>query len=194
MAYTKDYYHVLGLEAPSWTESTRNTSSSSSSSADMRKAYKLALLAAHPDKHAAQKKGAYTVDDVKEAYTVLANDKSKREYDTWFLHHGHTLRQPGSNSSSGDGKKVQEDFVLGLEVLDLGDFDVVDASSPGSSSSVNGEEEMYWIRACRCGAENGFRIEERELEGAERRGEKEVLVGCDGCSLWVRVGFEVEVG
>jgi diphthamide biosynthesis protein 4 len=58
----------------------------------------------------------------------------------------------------------------------------------------DGDGQMEWTRSCRCGAEKGFRILEEELEDAEKRGEKEVLVGCEGCSLWVRVGFEVEEG
>lgn len=49
-----------------------------------------------------------------------------------------------------------------------------------------------WTRAChRCGADPGFSIEEEALEAAEERGEGEVLVGCGGCSLWVRVEFGV---
>jgi diphthamide biosynthesis protein 4 len=51
---------------------------------------------------------------------------------------------------------------------------------------------MEWTRACRCGMEKGYTILEEELEDAEQRGEGEVLVGCEGCSLWVRVGFGVE--
>ena len=53
---------------------------------------------------------------------------------------------------------------------------------------------LFRSRACRCGADKGFMILEEELEDAEGRGEKEVLVGCEGCSLWVRVGFDVEEG
>ncbi|KAI4928895.1 hypothetical protein J4E85_005517 [Alternaria conjuncta] len=112
MAYTKDYYHILQLPAPGW------TSKQQTSPADLRRAYKLALLAAHPDKASAvaatttttnatqtktKTKPAYTVDDVKEAYTTLANATSKSEYDNWFLRHG-----DGLITTTTTGKEVVE--------------------------------------------------------------------------------------
>jgi diphthamide biosynthesis protein 4 len=209
MAYTKDYYHILGLQAPGW-----NTSTSALLTADLRRAYKLALLAAHPDKNGAAQKqketGTYTVDDVKEAYTALVGGEKKAEYDNWFLHNRHTLPQTAATPSL---EAPSSDFVLGLELLDLSDFDVLDPefafTNPTSEEIVEmarrgevtvgkeqreGERQMEWTRACRCGDDKGFRILEEELGDAEARGEKEVLVGCEGCSLWVRVGFEVEEG
>jgi len=216
MAYTKDFYHVLGLEAPGW----NGSSTKAQSTADFRRGYKIALLAAHPDKQTsatadAEKKmtrgekggegGGYTVDDVKEAYAILTDPKSRADYDSWLLHNRDTL---GSSRSSHTASLPSSDFILGLELVDLSDFDVVDPvsdtctgvvdSAKGSNVQGGGEgteeEQMQWTRPCRCGAEAGFRILEQELEEAEERGEMEVLVGCQGCSLWVRVGFEVEVG
>ncbi|KAF2831969.1 hypothetical protein CC86DRAFT_377211 [Ophiobolus disseminans] len=202
MAYTKDYYNILGLITP------QPRTSSDTSSAELRRAYKLALLAAHPDKQTtapAQARG-YTVDEVREAYTVLADPQSKADYDNWIL------RNPSMIVKGGENQRLQEpssDFVLGLELLDLSDFDVLDPeyefSQPpeGSASSIHvggggggaeGEGQMEWTRACRCGEEQGYRILEEELGEAEERGEAEVLVGCGGCSLWVRVGFGVEEG
>lgn len=196
MAYTKDYYSILGLAAPN-----PNSNSQSTSTADLRRAYKFALLAAHPDKNTGANTSArsYTVDEVKEAYTVLANANHKAEYDNWLLRH------PNAVQSHGEQIHIQapsSDFVLGLELLDLSDFDVLDPDHMFSQDVENGtggvEEDdgaqMEWTRACRCGDVKGFRILEEELGDAETRGEKEVLVGCGGCSLWVRVGFEVEVG
>jgi diphthamide biosynthesis protein 4 len=196
MAYTNDYYNILGLGAPSLGSNHQMTST-----ADLRRAYKLALLAAHPDKKTSGANGssarACTVDEVKEAYTVLADQKSKAEYDNWLM------RNPGAvQSQSQRGGQIQppsSDFVLGLELLDLSDFDVLDPNHTFSQDmdaggAGNEEAQMEWTRACRCGDEKGFRILEEELGDAEMRGEKEVLVGCEGCSLWVRVGFEVEEG
>ena len=223
MAYTKDFYHVLGLEAPRWNGSTK-----AQSTADLRRGYKIALLAAHPDKQTsattdAEKKktttgekggrgggggggGGYTVDDVKEAYTILTDPKSRADYDNWLLHNRDRL---GSNRLSHTASLPSSDFILGLELVDLSDFDVVDSKSDARTdvvdsvkgSNIGGsgggegteEEQIQWTRPCRCGAEAGFRILEQELEEAEDMGETEVLVGCQGCSLWVRVGFEVEV-
>ena len=197
MAYTKDYYSILGLNAPS------PASSGPNSMAEIRRAYKLALLAAHPDKQSAVAPGqarGYTVDEVKEAYTILADQKSRVEYNDWILRNPNIMQR-------GQGQGLQapsSDFVLGLELLDLSDFDVLDPnysfsqppsdtpSNPNTNTAEDGDAQMEWTRACRCGADRGFRILEEELEDAEVRGEKEVLVGCEGCSLWVRVGFEVE--
>ncbi|KAF1836574.1 hypothetical protein BDW02DRAFT_493230 [Decorospora gaudefroyi] len=173
MTYTRNYYHILGLKAPDW-NFTKQTNA-----ADLRRAYKVALLAAHPDK-TAQKKGTWTVDDVKEAYTILADSQRRAEYDNYLLHNRDTL----GSSQTIPAQVPSSDFILGLELLDLSDFD------------REGDEHgrMQWVRACRCGAERGFSILEDELEDAESKGEKEVLVGCEGCSLWVRVGFDVEEG
>ncbi|KAH7391807.1 hypothetical protein BKA66DRAFT_568222 [Pyrenochaeta sp. MPI-SDFR-AT-0127] len=200
MVYTKNYYHVLGLEAPAW------ASKQQVSVVELRRAYKLALLAAHPDKSvvASKTKAGYTVDDVKEAYSILAEGKSRAEYDSWLLHHGDILRISGG----ADTQEPSTDFILGLELLDLSDFDVFEPSmatntptstsnsTPSSTTSETPGEDgrMEWTRPCRCGMDKGFRILEEELEDAEARGEKEVLVGCEGCSLWVRVGFDVEEG
>jgi diphthamide biosynthesis protein 4 len=190
MSYTKDYYAILSLPRPS--------PASTLSTAALRRAYKLALLAAHPDTSEAKGRGAgYTVDDVKEAFAVLCDDKKKVDYNNWFLHQG-----LGGIGGAGaiQANQPSTDFILGLELLDLSDFDVLDPEFAFTATQQDGEVEggedkqMEWTRACRCGKEQGFRIAEEELEEAERRGEKEVLVGCEGCSLWVRVGFGVEEG
>ncbi|KAJ4408083.1 Diphthamide biosynthesis protein 4 [Didymella pomorum] len=178
MAYTKNYYHILGLSAPS----TGNPSARPQS-AELRRAYRNALLKAHPDKQSATRAGertlrGYTVDDVKEAYRVLDDARTRDEYENWVLRNPHVLQ---STRDDGGGEvTLSADFVLGLDVLDLSDFEE--------------GEEGEWTRACRCGDGKGFRILEVDLEDAEMRGEKEVLVGCGGCSLWVRVGFDVEEG
>jgi diphthamide biosynthesis protein 4 len=190
MAYTKDYYSILGLDAQS---------SSQTSTADIRRAYKLALLAAHPDKNlgaAQQQQQAqpHTIDTVREAYNILSTPSTKAEYDNYLLHHP-TLT---ASSHASTLPPPSSDFILGLEVLDLSDFDVLDPGFKFSSEAADEDVEverngqMEWTRACRCGMEKGYVILEEELEDAESRGEGEVLVGCEGCSLWVRVGFGVE--
>lgn len=188
MSYTKNYYDVLGCPLP------RLGATSLNNDLDLRKAYKLALLAAHPDKQPigaiptppsgahTPKRGPYSVDDVKEAYAVLGDAKKRKEYNEFLFRHA-SLRT-GDGSIHGEAR--EGDFILGLEMLDLSDFETLDVDE---QEDVQGAE---WTRACRCGNEEGFRIREEELEDAEKRGEKEVLVGCEGCSLWVRVGFDVE--
>jgi diphthamide biosynthesis protein 4 len=193
MSYTKDYYSILALSPQT------HGPSAQTSTADLRRAYKLALLSAHPDKVTSStspnQQQAYTVDDVKEAYAVLSSPSEKAKYDNWVLANPGIL--VGRSGDVGE-RRINGDFLLGLEVLDLSDFDVLD---PGFKfSSQDGEDEddverngqMEWTRACRCGMEKGYVILEEELEDAESRGEGEVLVGCGGCSLWVRVGFGSE--
>ncbi|KAL6163957.1 hypothetical protein ACJQWK_09635 [Exserohilum turcicum] len=266
MAYTKDYYRILSLDRPSWRPAKQSTTT-----ADVRRAYKAALLSAHPDKQQQQQqrcgddnngrtksKPRYTVDDIKEAYTILADAKTRADYDTWFLHnyndnyndnynhnhnHNHNRRQRHGDTlgccrrNSGgheddddddDAHTLSSDFILGLEVLDLSEFRVVEqdrevmehASVSASNSDSDSESEpeslssffaserrgkrekeekqkqqqqqTRWTRECRCGTHAGFSILEQQLEDALQRGRNEVLVGCQGCSLWVRVGFEVE--
>lgn len=46
-----------------------------------------------------------------------------------------------------------------------------------------------WFRSCRCGNNRGYRFEEGDLEEAADFGE--VMVGCQDCSLWLRVRFAV---
>ncbi|KAH6612682.1 CSL zinc finger-domain-containing protein [Boeremia exigua] len=182
MAYTKNYYHVLGLSVPS-----PGSPGPRSKTSDLRRAYRNALLAAHPDKKGASTAkgdGTYSVDDVKEAYMVLDDPKQRADYDNWALRNPHVLSTGTGTSAdkSGGGQILSQDFILGLELLDLSDFEEQD------EDAAEGE----WTRACRCGDEKGFRILEDDLEDAAGRGEKEVLVGCGGCSLWVRVAFDVE--
>ncbi|KAF2280894.1 uncharacterized protein EI97DRAFT_454129 [Westerdykella ornata] len=68
------------------------------------------------------------------------------------------------------------------------------SSSPDASEPTQTKKETTWTHPCRCGSAPGFQIRESALEDAAARGETEVLVGCGGCSLWVRVGFGVEEG
>ncbi|KAF9692558.1 hypothetical protein EKO04_009435 [Ascochyta lentis] len=181
MSYTKNYYQILGLHAPS-----PGSLSSRHSATELRRAYRNALLAAHPDKKTVTSKGTPSVDDVREAYRILESAASRAEYDNWLLRNPHVLStssQSDSSGSAGTQQTLSQDFILGLELLDLSDFEELEVSG-----------EVQWARACRCGDDKGFGILEDDLVDAESRGEKEVLVGCGGCSLWVRVAFDVEEG
>lgn len=46
---------------------------------------------------------------------------------------------------------------------------------------------MTWFKPCRCGNERGFVFGEVDLEEAGDLGE--LIVGCQDCSLWLRVCF-----
>ncbi|KAF2785728.1 hypothetical protein K505DRAFT_330823 [Melanomma pulvis-pyrius CBS 109.77] len=261
MGYSKNYYAILGLNAPLLL-------SQHISAQELKTAYKKAIFEAHPDKvarrdaegkkedlavkqHEGQRKNlvhdgyessatspslppSSTVDDVKDAFAVLSSPAEKPHYDAWLaaryseglLRYGSanlewqaafakgvlpsSFQYQTSASTANANAADATEFLAGLEVLDLSDFDIVEltprdvglatsaAGSPPASVFEMGErvweEKAEWRRPCRCGSEMGFRILERELDEAERRGLKEVVVGCWGCSLSVRVAFDVEEG
>ncbi|GME28397.1 uncharacterized protein LTHEOB_11993 [Neofusicoccum parvum] len=194
-------YRILSLPAPF----TANASSPSSTSATqphapaaIKAAYRRALLTHHPDKSpaatparlppaqqktaaASQNDGAqttttsssYTVDDITTAYKTLLDPAARAAHDR-------ALRLRGNNRGGGDADAdadAEEEWRLGLEAVDLDDL-AFDEAAGGT-----------WWRGCRCGEERGFVVDEEALERAGEVGE--VLVGCVGCSLWIRVGFAV---
>ena len=77
----------------------------------------------------------------------------------------------------GVGEEVEAGrFRTGGEVVDLDDLRWDDGRG-------------VWFRGCRCGEERGFEVSAGDLE--DGLGEGEVVVGCRGCSLWLRVVFGV---
>jgi diphthamide biosynthesis protein 4 len=157
MSYSRDYYSILGLHAP------QPGSNQDTSTADVRRAYKLALLAAHPDKQTGQARSQYTVDEVKEAYTTLTDNERRRDYDNWLLRNPQII-STGSRTIDAPSSE----FILGLETLDLSDFDVLDPGftftneDDGDDVGVERNGQMEWTRACRCGDEKWFRILEED--------------------------------
>jgi diphthamide biosynthesis protein 4 len=68
-------------------------------------------------------------------------------------------------------------FRTGLDTVDLDDL-------------IFDEGKELWTRGCRCGDDAGFVVTEAELELNAEDGE--LIIGCRGCSLWLRVLFGVE--
>ncbi|KAA8901866.1 DnaJ domain protein [Sphaerosporella brunnea] len=138
----------------------------------LKKAYHAALLKHHPDK---QQQGAAApsvdVDVLTAAYKTLASAELRREYNASYISSG----EGGGGGGEGGSEVVQ--------TVDLDEFVFREEAEGGR-----------YTKACRCGEEEGFVIREEELEAAVGEGEKEVVVGCVGCSLWWRVGFEVVDG
>ncbi|KAF2474543.1 uncharacterized protein BDR25DRAFT_301249 [Lindgomyces ingoldianus] len=241
ITYTKNYYHVLSLPSPTWRSSTTTPSSVQIRVAYKRALFLAHPDNSRLKKQQRQRQNGdrggrevdiCTVDDVKEAYAVLGDGREKERYDKWLAE-----RYEDGVRRYGDGEKgleevfgrtsvgviagmaggceTREDFVLGLEVLDLADFEAgegdavastststqtstpstsesgISALNPSNTSETETLATTQYTRSCRCGAEPGFRFSEIELEDALSQGEKEILVGCEGCSLWVRVGFDV---
>ena len=147
----------------------------------LRTAYRRALLQNHPDKNfssslnkdtntnGAEEAWKYTIDEITHAFNILGDKKARTKYDTELR-----LQSEGNNGVEGNGA---QGFHTGFEVVDLDDLICVDKG--------------IWYRSCRCGQERGFEVTEKDLEEAEKEGERELSVGCQGCSLWMRVLFGV---
>jgi diphthamide biosynthesis protein 4 len=134
----------------------------------LKQAYRRALLQHHPDK--SSKAGAETqasVDDIALAYKTLSDPKLRAEYDQWLL-----TKIPESR-----GGTLARPRHTGLETVDLDDLAFDSASDS-------------WSRSCRCGEAKGYVVSEPELEKYVDDGE--IIVGCKGCSLWLRVLYGVE--
>jgi diphthamide biosynthesis protein 4 len=135
----------------------------------VKQAYRKALLAYHPDKQkSAGTHPTITVDDIALAFKTLSDPILRAEYDTWLA------SNEDVTSSAGHVARPRH---TGLETVDLDDLNF-DASS-GS-----------WSRSCRCGNDTGFTVTEAELE--KHVDEGEIIVGCKGCSLWLRIMFGVD--
>ncbi|GAB7359349.1 hypothetical protein MBLNU230_g6000t1 [Neophaeotheca triangularis] len=159
-----DHYAVLGLTGKE---------GKSLSAQEVKQAYKRALLAHHPDKSAPPKSGSsqkpggrkVTVDDIALAYKILSEPRLKAEYD-------HSLNERAVNGGSSD-----QVYHTGLETVDLDDLEM-------------DEHSVSWTRGCRCGKANAYVVTETELD--KNLADGELITGCRGCSLWLRVLFGVE--
>jgi len=187
-----NHYEVLGLPSPK--DRLQKNSSKQLTDGDIKRAYRAALLKHHPDKassnapHDAEsqvvKHASHTneleslmrpsVDAIKRAYDILSNATTRAEYDRELL----LLRRHHHTTTDGDEGTISP-FRTGEEVIDLDDL-------------IFDEEKGYWYRACRCGEEVSYVVSEEMLEDEVRKGGREIVVGCAGCSLWIRVGFGVE--
>lgn len=131
---------------------------------DIKQAYRRSLLEHHPDK-VQSGESLQSVDAITLAYKVLSEPATKGEYDRELrLQHA---RNKGDN-------KI---FHTGLDIVDLDDLDY-------------DEQTGEWWRSCRCGQDRGFLVTENELDKESRYGE--LITGCRGCSLWLKVLFGVE--
>ncbi|KAK4615518.1 Diphthamide biosynthesis protein 4 [Fulvia fulva] len=164
MAVTMNYYQILGLD------NSRNGKPLPAS--EVRQAYKQALLYHHPDKQAGGTARASigsqvpSIDDITKAYKVLSDPASRSEYDRELR-----LQRPEDDEMG----KLNTRHT-GMETVDLEELDF-------------DEDSECWTRPCRCGNQPAFVISEAELEKNADYGE--LVTGCKGCSLWLKVLFSV---
>ena len=156
-----NYYEVLALPSPAQEPYTVTKQ-------DIKLAYRRALLQHHPDKSTVQEcpplaKPKYTVDEITTAYKILSDASGRSEFDR-------QLRLHASQSQKTAAKPLS-----GLETVDLDDLEYDDATG-------------VWYRPCRCGNERGYLITEDDLEEEAEHGD--IITGCGGCSIWLKVVFQ----
>lgn len=131
---------------------------------ELKLAYRRALLLHHPDKSTLStiNTAGYTVDQITTAYKTIADPVARGEY--------HKSRVLAQHIDKLSAKSLHRDF----EAVDLDDLDF-------------DEQNSVWYRNCRCGKDKAFVVTEKILEQYAKEGE--VVAGCQGCSLWLRIMF-----
>lgn len=117
---------------------------------------------------------SYTIDQITTAYKTLSDPQLRAEYDRGLR----LDREKAVGHGQGKNGAV---FHTGLEVVDLEDLGCDEEG-----------QKVVWYRGCRCGDDRGFLVTEDELEREAEHGE--IVVGCRGCSLWMKVLFAVDEG
>ena len=144
---------------------------------DVKEAYRRTLLVQHPDKSKQRPTSSThsSIDQISTAYRTLIDPDKRAAYDRTFGKHTGTH----TDVSGAVGH-------AGIESYDLDDLEY----------KVSKEGNGIWSKTCRCGNRDGYMVTEQELERAVNRTAataevQEVLVGCRGCSLVIRVVFNV---
>lgn len=179
---TSSHYEILSLP-----QSILDESKADQIPIIVKQAYHRALLRHHPDKapakHTSTTTGpssspstappTFTIDQITIAHTTLSNPRLRAEYNN----HLRTL-VAAANSTTASTPSA---FQTGIETLDLDDLTSEEAADDASTTT--------WFKPCRCGNARGFVFGEADLEEAGDLGE--LIVGCQDCSLWLRVCFAV---
>jgi len=177
-----DHYAILGLPRPGIYNALERPTE-----ADIKQAYRAALLKYHPDKanaspppatngqsdHGGMTNSRPSVDAIRRAYDVLLDHKARAEYDRELL-----LRPKSTFKDAIGDAENDQGFQTGGEAVDLDDMQYND-------------DKGFWYRPCRCGEAVSYVITEQMLEAEEKKGLREVVVGCVGCSLRLKVAFGV---
>lgn len=189
MSHGVDLYEILSLPFT-------GSSTTVLSKQQIKIAYHKALLKHHPDKANAVAKETvlngstvstnsfpaksdanpprqqYTIDQITAAYKTLSDPALRAEYNR-------SLRL--DRLKVAQREKTSDVFHTGLEIVDLEDL---------ACEEAEGGDGDCWYRGCRCGDERGFLVNEEDLEREAEHGE--IIIGCRGCSLWLKILFAVE--
>ena len=165
-ASTLTYYDILALPNPTLTKDLTTKEA-------VKTAYRRALLQHHPDKtktaDAARNAGP-SVDQITLAYKTLASSTKRLAYDRSLI-----LSRPVQQRFTSDAG-LQDQQCKGFENVDLDDMHVDETAG------------LYFL-GCRCGRARGYIVTENELEKHATQGA--VNVGCEGCSLCIKVEFGI---
>lgn len=152
----RSYYDVLGVSAQATSD-------------EIKEAYKNKLFAAHPDK-SSQSSDNSEVTTLKQAYAILRDAVSRKQYDAEFKH---DLKVKGFDVTAD-----------GLDVYLLEDF---------TEDEVDGE--YVWFLDCpRCTGHRSMSLTETDLDEcgtADGSGGFMIVVQCSTCSLWIKVTYAV---
>jgi len=168
-------YEVLGIPSLSSCETLTQK--------EITSAYRRTLLHHHPDKAntsavaeqslskdipAAAK---YSVDTICLARNILTSPSQRREYNRKLLNDKVLFE---------DNASAEQEYAflhpIAVDALDLDEM-------------VYSDHTQTWTRPCRCGNTQAFEVSEQDLM-EESTGEiGELVVGCGGCSLHVRIVF-----
>jgi DnaJ-class molecular chaperone len=173
MSTSPSYYEILQLRPED--DLTPDT---------VKQAYHNALLLHHPDKarqvtstessHALSKPPQpISIDQIVQAYTALSDPEQRKAYN---------IQLKSINGS------LHATAHRGIESYDLDDLTYTEHEGVGT-----------WSLSCRhdSGDGDGYFVTEEDLEraasedGDDNGGLKELLVGCRGCSLFIRIVFAV---
>ncbi|EAW10377.1 diphthamide biosynthesis protein 4 [Aspergillus clavatus NRRL 1] len=182
ITHDHDYYEILNLPY---------SPSTALSKQQLKLAYHKALLQHHPDKTPsaepptptqAKATPTVTIDAITAAYKTLSDPALRAEYDRLRrLDRASAVGRGPAGENAAAAAAAAAAFHTGLEVVDLEDLECEER-----------EDGARWFRGCRCGDERGFLVTEADLEKEVEQGE--VVIGCRGCSLWMKILFAVEGG
>ena len=151
--------------------------SSDATQDEIKKAYRNRLLNTHPDKLSKSIHDTVsnvTINKIQDAYKILSNIKTRREYDRLILEN---YKRQGFHNC-GDG----------LDEFSLDDF------------SFDEDKLEFMMNCPRCQFVGGFHFSESLLDecidnvDAMERSHSgyQLLTQCSACSLWLKVNFDIE--
>ncbi|KAK5990353.1 Diphthamide biosynthesis protein 4 [Cladobotryum mycophilum] len=116
-------------------------------------------------RHHPDKAAPNPLDQIGQAFSTLSSPRQRSEYDA---------HQRLSRATANTSDQIR--FQTGVENVDLDDLEF-------------DEDGDRWYRSCRCGNDRGYSFQEDDLVEVEHEGV--LMVGCQDCSLWLKVHFAV---